>query len=714
MDIVKQLALQLNLRPEQVANTLELVREGATVPFIARYRKERTGNLDENQIRGIEKGYVYFTKLEERRQSILESIKAQDKLVPELEEKIKNVTNKTELEDLYLPFRPKKMTRASRAREAGLVPLASWLRELREDSANLLARAGEFINDEKGYATPEKALQGACDILAEELADHAEFRKWLRELAVKEGFLSSRPRKEYTEQKSKYQMYYNFKEKLDHIASHRLLALLRGEKEKVLSLKLELPDEKALGFLESAFVRYPHGAAALLLKEIVKDSYARLLFPAIETEIRRELRDKAEQEACEVFAENLRDLLLAPPAGHRPVLGIDPGFRTGCKIAALEETGRFLEHQTIYPHPPQNEKEEAKEIILRMIENYKIELIAVGNGTAGRETNDFIRKTIAEINEDRRPLCVMVSEAGASVYSASEAAAEEFPNFDVTVRGAISIGRRLQDPLSELVKIDPKSLGVGQYQHDVNQTTLKAVLEEVVESCVNLVGVDLNLASAELLKYVSGLNRTTALNIVAFRDERGAFTSREELKLVSGIGEKAFEQAAGFLRIPGAPNPLDNSAVHPERYALVQQMALSINASLEKIIGNREIIRNIPQERFISEDIGFPTIRDILAELEKPGRDPRREFQYARFSEEVRGITDLEEGMVLEGTVTNVTNFGAFVDIGIHQEGLVHISQIADCFVNDPHDFLKAGQIVRVKVVKIDADLNRVSLSLKI
>ncbi len=714
MDIANQLALQLSLQPEQVKNTLELLSEGATVPFIARYRKERTGNLDETQIRNLEKKYRYITQLDERRQTILESLQTQGKLNSGLEKKIRNATNKTELEDLYLPYRHKKVTRAAKARHAGLAPLARWLHEIREDSADFLAKAAEFVNDEKGYDTPEKVLQGACDILAEELAENAEIRKWLRELAGKEGFLLSRSRKEYIEQKSKYQMYHDFREKLDRVASHRLLAMFRGEQEKVLNLKLELPDEKVLSYLESTFVHRPYGAVANLLKDVVRDSYGRLLLPAIETEIRRELRNKAEQEAYQVFAENLRDLLLAPPAGHRPVLGIDPGFRTGCKIAVLDKTGRFLEHQTIYPHPPQEEKEEAKEIVLGLIEKYKIELVAVGNGTAGRETDVFISQTIRLLPEEKRPICVMVSEAGASVYSASEVAAQEFPNFDVTVRGAISIGRRLQDPLSELVKIDPKSIGVGQYQHDVNQPNLKTVLEEVVESCVNLVGVDLNLASAELLKHVAGLNTAAALNIVDYRDDHGAFTSRAGLGRVPGIGEKTFEQAAGFLRIPGAPNPLDNSAIHPERYALVQQMACSVNVPLEKLIGNAEIIHNIPSEHFISEDVGLPTIQDILLELEKPGRDPRQEFQYARFSDEARDITDLETGMLLEGIVTNVTNFGAFVDIGVHQEGLIHISQISDGYVDNPHDFVKVGQILRVKVLQIDPDLKRISLSLKI
>ncbi len=714
MDIVKQLTSELNLREEQTASTLLLLKEGATIPFIARYRKENTGNLDETQIRTIAKKHRYYMDLEERRETILESIKSQGKLTPELGNKILSITNKTELEDIYLPYRPKKATRASKARDAGLEPLARWIYELRDSHADFEAEASGLINKHKGYGTPEKVIQGACDILAEELSDDAEIRKWLRKLAAREGYFISAARKKYALQKTKFQMYYDFREKTDKIASHRTLAMLRGEREKVLSLKLEIPEAKALAYLESHFITHHQSAAAHILKDVVKDSFERLLLPATETEIRRELRDRADQEAFRVFAENLRVLLLAPPAGHQPVLGIDPGFRTGCKVVALDLTGKFLEHRIIYPHEPQNKKADAESTILGMIEKHGIELIAVGNGTASRETDVFIHQAISKINEGIRPICVIVSEAGASVYSASKTAGEEFPDFDVTVRGAISIGRRLQDPLSELVKIDPKAIGVGQYQHDVNQADLKSALEDVVESCVNRVGANLNLSSVDLLKYVAGLNRTAASNIVTFREKNGAFASRGELKKVPGIGEKSFEQAAGFLRIPDAANPLDNSAVHPERYSLVKEMAADIKMPLETIIGNVDLIRKIPKEKFISEDAGLPTIEDILRELEKPGRDPREEFQYAQFSEEIKEITDLESGMVLEGTVTNVTNFGAFVDIGVHQDGLVHISQIADCYVDDPRKFVKVGQIVKVKVLKADADLMRIALSLKI
>jgi uncharacterized protein len=713
MEIVKQLTSELNLRVEQISNTLDLLADGATIPFIARYRKERTENLDETQISDIAQKYHYYKNLDERRDTILVSIKSQGKLTPDLERKIQNTINKTELEDLYLPYRPKKATRASKARDAGLEPLAHWLHDLQESAADLFSKAKDFINKDKGYDTPEKALQGACDILAEELSDDADIRKQLRSLALQEGFFVSIVKKKYSTQKTKFQMYYDFKEKVNQIVSHRMLAMLRGEKEKVLSLKLEVPADKSLTRLESVFLRHPQSAASDILKDVVKDSFDRLLLPATETEIRRDLREQSELEAFKVFSANLRELLLAAPAGHKPVLAIDPGFRTGCKTVGLDQTGKFLDYQIIYPNPPQNEKDEAEKTIMNMVEVHGIELIAVGNGTASRETEAFVRQVITKIPENKRPICVIVSEAGASVYSASNVAAEEFPDFDATVRGAISIGRRLQDPLSELVKIDPKAIGVGQYQHDVNQPNLKSTLEDVVESCVNMVGTNLNLASVELLKYVAGLSRTTARHIVEYRDKNGAFSSREELKKVPGIGEKSFEQSAGFLRIPGATNPLDSSAVHPERYVLVKKMANAVKMPLEKIIGDVDLVRSIPKEKFISGDVGLPTVEDILLELEKPGRDPREEFRYALFSDEAREITDLEPGMVLEGTVTNVTNFGAFIDIGVHQDGLVHISQIADCYVDDPLNFVKVGQIVKVKVLQVDVDLKRISLSLK-
>jgi uncharacterized protein len=714
MDIIGQITAELRLKRTQIDNTLELLAEGATVPFIARYRKEATGNLDENQIREIEKKDRSYRELEERRDTILKSIASQEKLTPELEWKIKASLNKTELEDLYLPFKPKRATRASKAREAGLEPLARWLFALREEMADIPAKASGFLAPEKGYETPEQAVQGALDILAEELSDRAEVRKWLREHAEKKGVFVSICRREYASVKTKFQMYYDFRERLDRIVSHRMLAMLRGEREKILRLKLELPEVEVLAYLESRFIRYPRSAAAELLRDTVRDSYSRLLLPATETEVRALYRDRAEQEAIRVFAENLRELLLAAPAGHKRVLGIDPGFRTGCKAVTLDAEGRFREHRAIFPHPPQEDRKKAQTELLKMLSDHRIELVAIGNGTAGRETQAFVRGIVQELPEEIRPGVVMVSEAGASVYSASQAAAQEFPDFDVTVRGAISIGRRLQDPLSELVKIDPKAIGVGQYQHDVNQKELKAALEATVESCVNLVGVDLNLASVQLLRYVAGLNETTAARIVAERDRKGAFRSRRELTDVSGIGARTFEQAAGFLRIPGSDHPLDNSAVHPERYDLVSRMAAAVGHSVEQVIGNLEAIELIANQELGETEAGSYTIADILEELKKPGRDPRDEFSYAEFSDEIQDISDLEIGMILEGKVTNVTNFGAFVDIGVHLDGLVHISQIADCFVDDPRKFVKVGQTVKVKVLQVDKELKRIGLTLKV
>lgn len=713
MNIAEQLIKDFDLKPFQVENTLALFDEGATVPFIARYRKEKTGSLDEIQVRDLLHKYTYYKELDERRAIILESIKSQGKLTPELEKKINETLSKTELEDLYLPYKPKRSTRATKAKDAGLEPLARWLVELEDSTADLLLKAAEFLNPEKEIDSPQKALQGACDILAEELSDDAEIRKWMRELAFEQGLLVSEVKKEFEGQKTKFEMYYNFKEKVSTLPSHRVLAMLRGEREKVLRLFLELQESAAVNYLNSKLIRFPESAAAETLKNVVVDSFNRLLLPATETEVRKEIRERAEAEAIKVFGENLEALLLSPPAGRKAVIGVDPGFRTGCKLAVVDDTGKFIEHSNIYPHEPQNKKEEARAIVLAYIQKYDIRLIAIGNGTASRETDEFVREVLKDVPPEKRPVSVVVNESGASVYSASDVAIHEFPDLDLTVRGAISIARRLQDPLSELVKIDPKSIGVGQYQHDVNQSRLKDSLDEVVESCVNRVGVDVNLASEELLKYVSGLNRLIAANIVNYRNQHGAFPSRDTLLKVPGLGEKKFQLAAGFLRIPGGKNPLDNSAVHPERYELVKKMASEMNTTLDAIIGNAELVRSIDKKKFISEDVGLPTIEDIISELEKPGRDPREEFKYARFSESVMEIKDLKEGMMLEGTVTNVTNFGAFVDIGVHQDGLVHISELADRFVDDPKKVVRVGQVVKVRVMKVDPELKRISLSMK-
>jgi len=713
MNIPEHLISEFKLQPFQVLNTLALFNEGATVPFIARYRKEITGSLDEVQIRDLQHRFEYYKELDERRATILDSIKEQGTLTPELEAKITNTLSKTELEDLYLPYKPKRVTRATKAKDAGLEPLALWLLECIDEKSDVLEKAAAFVNVEKGYGTPAKSLTGAMDILAEQLSDNADVRKHLREYAAIDGQLTSAVRKEFKNQKTKFEMYYDFKEKISTLPSHRILAMFRGEHEKVLRVSMDLPLEKVNAFLEKTLVKFPKSATAEYLKKVVMDSYERLLLPATETEIRVELREHAEAEAFTVFGENLKALLLSAPAGRKAVLGVDPGFRTGCKVVAIDNTGKFLEYQTIFPHEPQKKIAEAARIVLDMIQKHGVGLVSIGNGTASRESDDFIRNAIAILPAETRPVSVVVNESGASVYSASEVAAQEFPDFDLTIRGAISIARRLQDPLAELVKIDPKAIGVGQYQHDVNQVKLKNSLEEVVESCVNRVGVDINLASEELLKYVSGLNKSLANKIVAYRNENGAFDSREALKKVSGMGEKTFVQSAGFLRISGSKNPLDNSSVHPERYALVAQMAEKTGTTVDKLISNTELIRTIDKNKFVSADVGLPTIEDILTELEKPGRDPRATFTYAHFSQDVREVSDVKENMLLEGTVTNVTNFGAFVDIGVHQDGLIHISELSNTFVTDPKKVIHVGQIVKVRVLKVDSQLKRISLSIK-
>jgi len=713
MDITNQLTQELNLDVRQVTATVSLLDEGATIPFIARYRKEVTGNLDETQIRSISHRLVYYRELEDRKQTIVESIRSQGKLTPELETKIAKTTNKTELEDLYLPYKPKRATRASKAREAGLEPLAHWLFSLEDEMADLSVHATGFINPEKDIDSAEKALQGACDILAEDAAIDPDLRRRLRELALERGFFVSKVRKGFEGSKTKFEMYYDYREPTKSIPSHRMLALLRGEKEKIFSLKLEIPEETAVSIIERKMVLHPRSAAAGILKRTAADCFERLLQPATETEVRKEIRLVSEKDAIRVFGENMKELLLAPPAGQKPVLAVDPGFRTGCKVAALGPTGQFLEYRAIFPHEPQKAVGEAKDIVLGLIERHSPALIAIGNGTASRETESFIRSILKDVSPESRPVSLIVSEAGASVYSASETGAAEFPELDVTVRGAISIGRRLQDPLSELVKIDPKSIGVGQYQHDVDQKMLKTELDEVVESCVNSVGVNLNLASEELLKYVSGLTRTIARKIVQHRNEHGPFKTRDQLEKVESVGRKTFEQAAGFLRIPGGSHPLDNSAVHPERYRLVAKMATALDTSLEKIVGNAALLQLLDKNRFVSGDVGLLTIEDILQELEKPGRDPRRSFEYAQFSEGIDDLADLSPGMVLEGSVTNVTNFGAFVDIGVHQDGLVHISEMADRYVRDPREIVKVGQVVKVRVLSVDPDLKRIALSLR-
>lgn len=713
VEIAERLAAEFKLGIAPVTRTLALLDEGATVPFIARYRKEQTGNMNEVRIRDLARRRAYYLKLEERRATVLAAIREQGKLTAELEAQINSLTDQNELEDLYLPFKPKKETRASKAREAGLEPLARWLTELEDPAADPAAAAAAYIDPARGIETAEAALQGAGDILAEEWAQDAEARKAHRDLVRAEGVIATSARKEFEGRKTKYEMYYLFRESVNQLASHRVLAIIRGEREKVLKIDLVYPKKPALRNLVVRFVRHPKSAAAPRLVDIALDALERLLAPSIETEIRREIWEKAEAEAFKVFGDNLRDLLLAAPAGRKAVLGVDPGYRTGCKLAAVDGTGRFLEYRTVFPNAPKNDVDGAKRALLEMICENKIALVAVGNGTAGRETETFIRAALEELPSKSRPACVVVSESGASVYSASEAAAREFPRLDVTVRGAISIARRLQDPLSELVKIDPKSIGVGQYQHDVDQAALKQSLDDVVESCVDAVGVDLNLASEELLKHVSGLNRATAAAVAGYRREHGPFKSREELKAVKGIGEKTFEQAAAFLRIPEAENPLDNSAVHPERYPFVEEMARALGTPVSGLIENTVLLKTVNPHAFTGPGVGLPTIKDIIKELEKPGRDPRSEFRYATFSENARTIDDLAADQVLEGVVSNIVDFGAFVDLGVHHDGLIHISEMGEKFISDPHKILKVGQLVKVRVMSIDRERKRIALSMK-
>jgi len=708
--ILGWLTEESGLKAFQVENTVALLREGGTVPFIARYRKERTGELDEVAIRGIEERFFYFTELEERKLTVRKSIEEQGKLTPELAARIEATRQKTELEDLYLPFKPKRRTRATIARERGLEPLAELMAAQELTAGTPEEVALPFIDPEREVPDAAAALEGAGHILAERFAEDADLRALVRRLTGEQGLMTSRVAGDRKESVSKFEMYYDYQEPLKQIPSHRMLAMRRGEKEEVLFLSITAPVEEILAGLKGRVVR-GRSLFAELLHAIVEDAYKRLLAPSIEVELRLEAKQKADEAAIRVFADNLRNLLLAPPAGGKRVLGIDPGLRTGCKLAAVDGTGRFLDHATVYPHTGEGKAEAARRELLRLIDAHDCEMIAVGNGTAGRETEQFVRETLAGTGKDL-PV-VMVSEAGASVYSASEIAREEFPELDLTVRGAISIARRLQDPLAELVKVDPKSIGVGQYQHDVNQTLLKKALDAVVESCVNYVGVDLNTASWALLSYVSGLGQSLARAIVRHRDENGPFPDRAALLAVPRFGAKAFEQSAGFLRIRGGSHPMDNSAVHPERYPVVETMAADLSVSLKELVADPSLAMRIDLSRYVTETVGLPTLRDILEELKKPGRDPRREFQTAAFRDDVRELTDLKEGMVLQGVVTNVTAFGAFVDIGVHQDGLVHVSHLADRFVRDPNEAVSVGQVVKVKVLAVDTERKRISLSIR-
>jgi protein Tex len=714
MNIPELIAQELSLRFHQVENALALFAEGGTVPFIARYRKERTGEMNEIQLRALLERHTYLTELEERKAAILKSIEEQGKLTDELKTRIESCLQKTELEDLYLPFRPKKRTRATIAKEKGLEPLASFIKNLNipEGSpADFKVEAARYISEELGVASAEEALQGASDILAEEVSEKAELRQHLREYFTADGFFSSRVKDEYPVGTTKYEMYREYRTKVKDIAPHNMLALRRGETEGILTFTIEFDPAVVSSYLETQEIHTPAASVREFYQAMLSDAFERLMKTTLIGEVRLEKKNAADRESVRTFEANLRELLLSSPAGMKPTLGIDPGFRTGCKVAAVDTTGKLLEYQTIHPHKSDAERAEAAECLKKLLEKHQIELIAIGNGTAGRETESFVAEALNGL--ERKPVKVMVSEAGASIYSASEVAIEEFPDLDLTARGAISIARRLQDPLAELVKIDPKSIGVGQYQHDVDQKMLKEKLDDTVESCVNYVGVDLNLASKELLSFVAGISSAVAKNIIAYRNTNGAFRNRKGLLEVPKFGPKTFEQAAGFLRIRNGENPLDNTAVHPESYFIVEKMAFNLNLPLDRVTENPAKFHSINLQEYTTENIGEPTLRDIISELEKPGRDPRAEFRYATFREEVKEIKDLVVGMELEGIVTNVANFGAFVDIGVHQDGLVHISQLADRFVDDPKKVVKVGQIVKVRVLEVNESLKRISLTMK-
>lgn len=702
----EKIARELNLQPWQVFNTLKLMEGGATIPFLARYRKEMTGSLDEVMLAAIRDRHEVLVETEKRRAFILDSITGQEKMTPELELQINEAQTLTELEDIYLPYKVKRKTRASIAREKGLEPLATLL--MAQQAIDPELKAEEFIDEEKSVKSVEEALAGARDIIAEWVNENRTSRERIRTLFNREALISSKPVKGKELEGILYQNYFDSHESILKSPSHRILAMFRGEAEGFLRITVEPDEEKAIGILDRIFVKADNEAAHQV-QLAVKDGYKRLLQPSMETEIRQVAKQKADDEAIKVFAGNLRQLMLAAPLGQKNILAIDPGFRSGCKVVCLDRQGRLLHNETIYPHPPQNEVKEAYAKIRNLVSAYGIEAIAIGNGTAGRETDNFISK----MPFDRPIISIMVNESGASVYSASSVAREEFPDYDVTVRGAVSIGRRLMDPLAELVKIDPKAIGVGQYQHDVNQPALQRSLEDTVVNCVNLVGVELNTASKQLLSFVSGVGPTLAQNIVEYRNQHGEFRTRAELLKVKRLGDKAYEQAAGFLRIRNAENPLDRSAVHPESYPIVNRMARKLNCTVEELIEKEEMQKSIDPKEFITETAGLPTINDILQELSKPGRDPREQFDLFEFDKNINSIADLKPGMVLNGIVTNITAFGAFVDIGVHQDGLVHVSQLANRFVKDPNEVVKLTQHVRVKVMDVDIQRKRIALSIK-
>jgi uncharacterized protein len=694
----------LNIPLSNVENSVKLLEEGATIPFISRYRKEVTGGLDEVKIANIKELHEKYIELEKRKEYILKSISEQEKLTPELETQITGCWDSTELEDIYLPYKPKRQTRAEIARKNGLEPLAKWLMAQQNGSAG--TKATQYINE--NVPDTEAALKGARDIIAEWVNEDARARQMVRNIFARDAVITSKVVKGKEEEGEKYRDYFDFSAPLSRCPSHRVLAIRRGETEGFLRVSISPDDEKCLDRLVPRYAKNDTEAADHV-EDAVTDSYKRLLKPSIETEFASLSKEQADEAAIAVFAENLRQLLLAPPLGQKRILGVDPGYRTGCKLVCLDEQGNLLHNETIYPHPPQNEFSKSAAKVVKMVSTYRIDAIAIGNGTASRETEHFI----TNLRYEKEVKVFVVSESGASVYSASKTAREEFPEYDVTVRGAVSIGRRLSDPLAELVKIDPKSIGVGQYQHDVDQTKLKRSLDQTVENCVNLVGVNLNTASKHLLTYVSGLGEALAQNIVNYRAANGAFRSRKELKKVPRLGEKAFEQCAGFLRIPDAENPLDNSAVHPESYAIAERMAHDLQCTVNELIRNKTLIETIDINRYKTGTVGEATLTDILQELEKPGRDPRTQIQVMEFDPTIRTINDLKEGMTLPGIVTNITNFGCFVDVGIKENGLVHISELADRFVSNPTEVVSLHQYVSVKVLSIDLERKRIQLSMK-
>lgn len=702
--IISLISKSLNLSAKNVESTVKLIDEGATIPFISRYRKEATGGLDEVQISKIKDLSEKFLELEKRKEFILKSISEQEKLTPDLEKQISESWDSTELEDIYLPFKPKRQTRAEKARKKGLEGLAKWL--MSQQSGSVSSKASEFINEE--VKDEEDALQGARDIIAEWVNEDANTRQIVRNIFSREAVITSKVISGKEEEGEKYADYFDFSAPLARCPSHRILAIRRGESEGFLRVSISVDEDKCLERLVPCYAKN-NTEAADHVEDAVVDAYKRLLKPSIETEFAALSKEKADESAISVFTDNLRQLLLAPPLGQQRILGIDPGYRTGCKLVCLDQQGNLLHNETIYPHPPQNEYSKAGNKVVKLVSTYKIDAIAIGNGTASRETERFI----TNLRYEKEVKVFVVSESGASVYSASKIAREEFPNYDVTVRGAVSIGRRLSDPLAELVKIDPKSIGVGQYQHDVDQNKLKKALDQTVESCVNLVGVNLNTASKHLLTYVSGLGDTLAQNIIDYRSENGPFRSRSELKKVPRLGPKAFEQSAGFLRIPDSTNPLDNSAVHPESYPIVEKMAKDLNTSVKELINNKPLIDSIEIDRYKTDSVGEETLTDILLELEKPGRDPRSKVQLLEFDPNIRTINDLKEGMILPGIVTNITNFGCFVDVGIKENGLVHISEMANHFISNPGEVVSLHQHLNVKVLSVDLERKRIQLSLK-